>query len=118
MNKEMNKLRWKYFIANKCQEIMTVLIIITLIFLGPYLLGYSVGDNYDIKCGVDLYNNEACSEVDLWIEGMFYLMGIFMGLLVLYFLGGLLVEWLGDNWRKAGKQAKEHLNSKYGENKK
>lgn len=111
--KEFKKLRWKFFITQKAEELAKISCLITLLLLIPYTLGKI----YAIVLNIDLFENIT---VDIFAKFIltwgFGIMGTLLLIVISLLLYSLIIEgminWLISNWKKADKRARKELKIK------
>lgn len=106
-------LTWKYFWLQKFTEVFRVLLIASIIFFLPFMIGHNIGDNKDILCGNNIYLEQDCLVAVQWIEGIMYifltLIIIALATFLLYLMYSAIQEWIQSNWEKASKRAKADI---------
>ena len=126
--KQIKDLTWKYFLNQKCKEIILTLLIVCAVIFIPYLIGNNFSDKVGVICDGKLigeYNvpssilgdeqqsiNE-CGKIGIWVQGVgkifYYLVILAAVLLIGLFVLGMLWWWIESNWKKAKKIAKRKL---------
>ena len=101
------------FLSRKLYElIVIIIIIITIIFIptnvGKLICGDTVSEERGLGfCCMDVNENGNYSWFEYWFAGMIF---ISIGIGLIWFLGGIVTEWIKSNWEKSYNEVYEDLN--------